>query len=156
MKLYRCWIMWRQLWIMVFPCMLTFACLGANLQKLTDFKLTFPHSYRINDTQLADDKSSEGAATSRLVFFSSYGILLYIMGRQRACHCSHHIQNHHRIPGRSGILCPWRSAQRLRKKKKQSLLRSYIDIGGVRHHNICRTTLAGRIVQVCQSRIPTS
>jgi hypothetical protein len=141
--------MWRRVLVMVFPCMLTSACLGANLQNLTDFKLTLPHSYRINDTHLPDDNYSERATTSRLVSLSSHGILLYIMGRERTCHCSPRIQNRHRIQGRSGILYLWRSAQRPRKKKR-SLLRSHIDIGRIGHHNICRTTLAGRNVQVCQ------
>ena len=30
-KIYRCWMMWRQRWIMVIPILLTLAFLGANL-----------------------------------------------------------------------------------------------------------------------------
>ena len=30
-KIYRCWIMWRQRWVMVVPILLTLAFLGANL-----------------------------------------------------------------------------------------------------------------------------
>ena len=33
-KIYRCWIMWRQPWIMVVPILLTFAFLGVNLHNL--------------------------------------------------------------------------------------------------------------------------
>jgi hypothetical protein len=41
MKLYRCWIMWRHPLVMVIPCTLSLAFLGANLQKLTDFQTNF-------------------------------------------------------------------------------------------------------------------
>ena len=33
-KLYRCWIIWRQLWVMVVPILLTLAFLGTNLPNL--------------------------------------------------------------------------------------------------------------------------
>ena len=43
LKLYRCWIMWGQPLVMVIPCILSLAFLGANLQKkkLTDFQTNF-------------------------------------------------------------------------------------------------------------------
>ena len=42
MKLYRCWILWRQPLVMVIPCILSLAFLGANLQMLiTDFRTNF-------------------------------------------------------------------------------------------------------------------
>ena len=34
LKIYRCWIMWRQRWVMVVPILLTLAFLGANLHNL--------------------------------------------------------------------------------------------------------------------------
>ena len=37
MKLYRCWIMWHQPLVMIIPCILSLAFLGAVLHKLTDF-----------------------------------------------------------------------------------------------------------------------
>ena len=33
-KIYQCWIIWRQPWVMVVPCVLTLAILGANLLNL--------------------------------------------------------------------------------------------------------------------------
>jgi hypothetical protein len=33
-KIYRCWIIWRQPWVMVVPILLTLAFLGANLPNL--------------------------------------------------------------------------------------------------------------------------
>ena len=33
-QIYRCWIMWRQPWVMVFPILLTLAFLGDNLHNL--------------------------------------------------------------------------------------------------------------------------
>ena len=33
-KIYRCWIIWRQPWVMVFPILLTLAFLGANVHSL--------------------------------------------------------------------------------------------------------------------------
>ena len=41
MKLYRCWIMWRQPLVMVIPCILSLAFLGANLQTITNFQTNF-------------------------------------------------------------------------------------------------------------------
>ena len=41
MKLYRCWIMWRQPLVMVIPCLLSLAFLGAYLRKLTDLRTNF-------------------------------------------------------------------------------------------------------------------
>ena len=48
MKLYRCWIMWRQPLVMVIPCILSLAFLGANLTKINWFsELTLHHSHRV-------------------------------------------------------------------------------------------------------------
>ena len=33
-KMHQCWILWRQPWVMVVPCVLTFAILGADLHNL--------------------------------------------------------------------------------------------------------------------------
>ena len=41
MKLYRCWIMWLQPLVMVIPCLLSLAFIGADLQKSTDFQTNF-------------------------------------------------------------------------------------------------------------------
>ena len=41
MKLYRCWIMWRQPLVMVIPCIISLAFLGAYLQKLTGLQTNF-------------------------------------------------------------------------------------------------------------------
>ena len=38
MKLYRCWIMWRQPLVMAIPCILSLAFLGTSLHELTDFQ----------------------------------------------------------------------------------------------------------------------
>ena len=40
MKLYRCWIIWRQPLVMIIPCFSSLAFLGASLHKLTYFGLT--------------------------------------------------------------------------------------------------------------------
>ena len=97
--------MWRKPLVMILPCILSVAFLGAHLQKSTDFRLTLLLSYHIDDPWFPNQNYSGSSATSTLVFVGSYGILLFIVGRERPCHCSPRVQNHYRIPRRSGIQC---------------------------------------------------
>ena len=50
----------------------------------------------------------------RLVSINNYYILQFIIGSEHTCHCSHHLQNRHRIPRHQGIQYRERSDQRLR------------------------------------------
>ena len=50
---------------------------------------------RIHEPEIVDPPL--GPVLSRLVSFNDYSILLHVIGRERTCHCSHRIQNHHRI-----------------------------------------------------------
>ena len=96
--------MWGQLLVMVIPCILSLAFLGATLQKLPDFRLILHRSHRIDDPQYPDQRNNtEFQRSTPLVFFSSYGILLPINDRERTCHWSHRIQNYHRVQRGSGI-----------------------------------------------------
>jgi len=85
---YRCWIMWRQPLVMVFPSILllaffviSWATLGVQIHVIATNQPSFP-----NWT----------APAITATFF-------HIIGRERTCHCSHDVQDHHRIPERSGI-----------------------------------------------------
>ena len=83
------------------PCV--FRC--ANLQKSTDFRLTWHHSHHIDDHRLQFQYSncSERPPPSQLVSFINYGILLSIIGCERTSHCPYRIQNHERIQRNSWI-----------------------------------------------------
>jgi len=110
MKFYRCWILWRKPLVLVVPGLFSLAFLGAylqELQKLNDFRVNFTSSDFGNNPRLSDSISrlwySGRASPSRLVRFSSCGILRPIFGYECPSHWSRRIQNRHRIPRHSRI-----------------------------------------------------
>ena len=143
MKFYRCWILWRKPLVLVVPGLFSLAFLGANLpklQKLNNFRANFTSSDFSNNPRLPDSISrlwySGRASYSPLVRFSSCGILHPIFVYECPSHWSHRIQSRQCIPRHSRI---WQDPCRIRLRKWNTWsLPSHIDIGRIRHHNICR------------------